>query len=630
MCSLVFAAMSLAACNCNDSRLIDISCHPGNADAGTNSTGRFDRNIVELCNGIDDNCDSKVDEGCTCLIGETMTCGSDVGACKSSTVECQDGVFPGCEPLAGPSEEVCDGVDNDCNGQADEIPEATCWTGPPDAVIQGTPCKTGTRRCENGTWSACAGQVLPEEEDCDGDDNDCNGLVDDQTTLEGNSCGYSGQGACRLGAWKCQSNEYVCGPNANGQNPTYPQNETCDNVDNDCDGSKDEELYRPCSTACGQGVESCSSGNWVGCTAALPKTEVCDAIGMDEDCDGQVNEGCACIFGTIQFCRAGIVDSQGNPKTCGRGTQECSLQGTWGQCVFFGTTTEVCDNWDNDCDGSADAFSKSCGDPTTAGVGQCTLGTQTCTGGIWDVCVGAVSPQSEICDNKDNDCDGLIDENLTPHNKVDMVFAVDISGSMCPYSQALAQAIAQYASDFATSQHQFALVVFPARTGSGPYSVEVNLTTIGSFQAAVNNLATANGCNGGGWEPSYDTTEALGTWDAGMTPPNPVGITWRSDAYPYVVVITDEDAQTFRGTWPADIAAAKAAAAAKMSPCTLPGCQAGDKVEIYVVTKLYYQSYWDTVVYNETAKRILEIEPPDKDRYIGLLRNVFTNVCLPP
>ena len=65
--------------------------------------------------------------------------------------------------------------------------------------------------------------------------------------------------------------------------------EVCDGQDNDCDGLVDEDLVRTCSTACGSGTETCQSGRWVGCTAPEPQPEVCD--GVDNDCDGLVDEG---------------------------------------------------------------------------------------------------------------------------------------------------------------------------------------------------------------------------------------------------------------------------------------------------------------------------------------------------
>jgi len=65
--------------------------------------------------------------------------------------------------------------------------------------------------------------------------------------------------------------------------------EICDNLDNDGDGKVDEDLTRPCSTACGSGIEACQNGQWVNCTAPQPEPELCDS--KDNNCDGQVDEG---------------------------------------------------------------------------------------------------------------------------------------------------------------------------------------------------------------------------------------------------------------------------------------------------------------------------------------------------
>lgn len=64
--------------------------------------------------------------------------------------------------------------------------------------------------------------------------------------------------------------------------------ETCDGVDNDCDGQVDEDLVRSCQSACGVGTETCSAGGWGSCEPIAPSVEVCD--NMDNDCDGEVDE----------------------------------------------------------------------------------------------------------------------------------------------------------------------------------------------------------------------------------------------------------------------------------------------------------------------------------------------------
>ncbi len=76
--------------------------------------------------------------------------------------------------------------------------------------------------------------------------------------------------------------------------------ETCDGEDNDCDGLIDEGLDRACATDCGTGSEVCVAGVWQGCDAPAPAAETCD--GVDNDCDGSTDPGCDCTPGASRAC----------------------------------------------------------------------------------------------------------------------------------------------------------------------------------------------------------------------------------------------------------------------------------------------------------------------------------------
>ena len=367
---------------------------------------------AELCNGLDDNCDGRVDEG---FDGLNEPCFNGMGGCRrAAALRCAaDGHGVECPAVPGdPGEELCDGIDNNCDGTVDEGFDGLFE--PCDAGAGG--CRrTGFLYCtEDGRRVECtAVPTAPVPEACNGIDDDCNGVVDESFPLLGTPCSL-GQGLCQ------HAGVNICSPDGSGTfcnaPQSDPQDERCDGLDNDCDGSVDEDfpnLDTVCSVGIGAclrvGIVSCAAdGSAAACSAVpgVPQPETCD--GLDNDCNGQVDEAFpelndSCNVGEGACLRYGVL--------------RCAADGSSSECTAVAgqPADEICDGIDNNCDGQVDEGFDGIDEPCAAGVGTCAhAGVGVCADDGGSVICNAVAgaPAPERCNGLDDNCDGHVDEAL--------------------------------------------------------------------------------------------------------------------------------------------------------------------------------------------------------------------------
>jgi hypothetical protein len=448
----------------------DFDCDDGDAAVSPDAD--------EICNGMDDDCDGTVDEDGAVdaptwyadddgdsygdLADTFEACYSPSGYVSDSS-DCDD-TDSTINPAAA---EVCDGVDNDCDGlvDPDDADDASTWYADADADGFGdasaslTSCVVPSGHvsddtdCDDSDASAHPGAT----EYCDGVDTDCDGVLDEDDAvdtatwyLDADADGFgdaaSGTAACTApsdhvsDATDCDDSDGDINPDAT---------ELCDGVDNDCDGSTDEDDAADAATwyadtdADGYGDPSQSVT-----TCLLPSGHVADATdcddtdagthpgadeycdGVDTDCDGVLDEDDAADAGAwyADTDADGYGDASSSTSSCAQPT------GTVADATDCDDTDsdvhpgadEYCDGIDSDCDGTLDEDDAADAstwylDSDLDGYGDASDSTVACEepsgytddGTDCDDSDIDVNPgASELCNGLDDDCDGVSDDGV--------------------------------------------------------------------------------------------------------------------------------------------------------------------------------------------------------------------------
>ncbi len=416
---------------------------------------------VEICDGLDNNCNGLTDENCDKdgdkYCDSAMQTVGKPAACIFGGGDCNDTIATGAAINPGAAE-LCDGIDNNCVGGIDETCKDTDGDHYCVGVVVGTPaaCSAGGGDCDDSNANVHPGQ--PENCSTQYDDN-CDGVINPTTNLilstrfytDADADGYgtgAGQTSCyQTGTFTSLVNT-DCDDTKAAVNPSAL--EVCDGIDNDCkngaDGGCDDDLDGYCDAAmlmtstalctnspkpavgvtkAGDDCADAGTVNGVVSNLLNPgKPELCN--NADDNCSGKIDEGCD--DDKDGYCDSSMTVSLGSPAVCpatvsaGAGNDCNDLDALINPGVKENCTTA----YDDNCDGSLNAanangcttfYLDADGDGfgiTGSTACQCVASASTpfyraTVGGDCNDASNTVFPgATEICDNKDNNCDAFL------------------------------------------------------------------------------------------------------------------------------------------------------------------------------------------------------------------------------